>query len=267
MLTALVEANAKMGRKVEKEAYMRKVMECDSKMDNPFLRVRWSLILAKDQMAVGDFAAAQASLYPSYWWYKGLLECNFFSEYSKLCRSSMPAAMRTLAKAWKELGKVDEARALKADMDETEAILKSMSDTALLELQTELQQERAATVASRGGAAPAPTSKTKPTRKQQKRKAAQRRKAEGRAAAVVAAAAAGGRGDEGAYFTAAEEEEEGDSEGYLIAAEQEDDKQGAKSGRDVEPLAAATAQLGDQGARAGGGGGVRHLPQRHAGCG
>lgn len=182
---------------------MRKVMECDSEIENSHLRDRWALILAQDQMAVGDFAAAEASLSLLLKWYIWLLKRGLLFNHSTVCRHSILAAMCTLAKAWKELGKMDEARALGTDIHETEAIFASMSDTALAELRTELLEKRAAAVASRRGAAPVPTSKKKPTRKQQKRKAAQRRKAEGRAAAVVAAAAAGGHEDEGVYFPAA----------------------------------------------------------------
>ena len=104
-------------------------------------------------------------------------------------------AMRRLVEVKRRLGKEAEAQLMELDLDETEAIMASMSAAALTELQEEMQAEEAA--GQEGQAEQqGKKKKGKPTRKQQKRKAAQRRRAEAEQEQqqAAAAAAAGGAG-------------------------------------------------------------------------
>ena len=87
--------------------------------------------------------------------------------------------LQMLAHIKRVLGKDEEARRLEGEVAEVEALVQALSQAALVELQTELREERGTTAATA-------TKKKKLTRKQQKRKAAQRRKAEARAAAAAA---------------------------------------------------------------------------------
>jgi hypothetical protein len=88
--------------------------------------------------------------------------------------------LRRLVEVERALGKEADARWLELDLDDTEAILRSVVSSALAELLEE-------------GVAGAGAAQKKLTRKQQKRKAAQRRKAE--AAADSAAGGGGVNGD------------------------------------------------------------------------
>ena len=113
--------------------------------------------------------------------------------------------LELIANAKHTLGKEDEARALEGELAEIKALLHALGESALVELQYELQQERAIATSA------AQPNKKKLTRKQQKRKAAHRRKAEARAAAAE--------------------------------AEQEEDEQEEHDDDAVDAVTAATAQL------------------------
>lgn len=125
------------------------------------------------------------------------------------------AALQVLAEIKRQGGKMQEARLLEQDVEETEAITQSIADAAMEELREELRadMQRSGAVASAEEAAAGgerqqrqDEGKTRErkkniTRKQQKRKAAQRRKAEvaraaGAGAGAAAAAAAVGNGEE-----------------------------------------------------------------------
>lgn len=195
MLIALVEANLSLARDSDVLSYTTKIAEQDWTNVVPLLRARWYVMMAMAAVSVGDFARAEASLSEVFIGYRAAMEDGgAFFQFDFSVRQSILRIMGVLIEVWKTRGKVDEARLLEMDLNETREILTSLSDAALNELQTELREERGAAAAGGdgGGDIPAAAGATtkKLTRKQQKRKAAQWRKAEARAAAAAEVAAA-----------------------------------------------------------------------------
>ena len=162
------------------------------------------ILVGVDRLAAAEELLERAALRN----YREMVELSVSHALAEAGFNHLVSALRCLVDIKRRLGKEAEVRALEQDLDETDAILPSMSAAALNELRDEMRGETQR--AGPGSAGAAGQKKKKLTRKQQKRKAAQRRKAEARAAAAAeaAAAVAGGGVDGGGGEGKAEAAEE-----------------------------------------------------------
>ena len=183
LFSALADLYEAMGRREEALKLSEDVVEMHLPSPGPALRPYVECIdsfrrIAEDLILQGDYQEAENLVASTPNTYKKMVEAGkLIGSYEQA--KVLLRGMRVLALAYDGMGRVADAKVLRCEVEETEAIMVGLQQSALEEVREEMKrqkEEAAAAAAAAGGGGGASTSSTstkkKVTRKQKKRRAA-----------------------------------------------------------------------------------------------